>query len=144
MRYFKVLRPRLQDNSIPQSQHSNLPPGTWSQGEHELLVSLRAAGKSWAEIARKIPNRSLVACERHWVYYRRQCGSGRPKRWTEQEKETLVSLANTIGPRWFEIAKMFPGRTECACEHIYKDYRGEEDGTSGPSREDWMCHWDSK
>lgn len=117
----------------------------WSQQEDQLLVSLHIAGEKFAEIAQKIPNRSVSSCRTRW----QKLVGCRPellKRWTILEKNTLESLFNILGPRWHDIAKELPGRTHQACErHYYHELDcGDKVEASGPSREDWISHWNSE
>ena len=124
--------------------HSN-----WSQKEDQLLVNLHTAGEDWAEIAGKIPNRSKAGCINRWgnlVHCHPELSKIRRQRcrWTKLEKEILVSLVNAIGPRYYEIAKNLPGRTERACKIFYAKHCAKETETSGPSREYWLRSWDSE
>ncbi|CAD6574114.1 MAG: hypothetical protein ASARMPREDX12_006386 [Alectoria sarmentosa] len=119
------------------------PGYRWSQREDQLLISLHVAGEGFAEIAQKIPNRSESGCKRRW-HKIKDCRPELLKRWTILEEKTLVSLFNTLGPRWHGIAKELPGRTHQACEkHYYERTCSGKVGASGPSREDWISHWDN-
>lgn len=136
-RWQAYLKPRLGDTFTT-------PGDRWSQREDQLLISLHIGGEGFIEIAQKIPNRSWEACKKRW----HQLKHRRPemvKRWTIAEEKTLVSLFNTLGPRWHIISKEIPGRSLRACEqHYYRRTCGGKVEASGPSREDWPSHWDSK
>lgn len=153
----KLLPSRTED-SIAQRwrRHLNLTPlreySKWSSEEDQLLITLHNSHRGredWAEIARKIPNQSKAGCILRWVKLR-HCHPDLSKgvrfgdKWSKLEKEKLLSLVNTIGRRWYEIAKKLPGRTEIACEQMYAKHRAEIDGTSGPSREYWERSWDGR
>ncbi|KAF6220006.1 hypothetical protein HO133_003831 [Letharia lupina] len=126
---------------LPKFKSPNPPESKWSQYEDRLLGSLRTARKDWAEIAQQIPNHSRYGCRQRWTQDLHYHSS---KKWTKQEKETLMSLVKTVGYRWYEIAKFIPGRTGVACRCCYVRYWGEEDGEGGPSPEDWIDIWDSE
>lgn len=136
-RWVDYLKTRLEDTFTA-------PKYRWSQREDQLLISLHVAGEGFAEIAQKIPTRSETGCKRRW-YQIKGCRPGSRKRWTTLEEQTLVSLYNTLGPRWHAIAKELPGRTHHACQKRYYEptFSGKV-GASGPSREDWISHWDSE
>ncbi|KAI4267135.1 MAG: hypothetical protein LQ337_008493 [Flavoplaca oasis] len=44
----------------------SLPVRPWTQEERHLLRQLKASGKSWAEIAKQLPNRTLGAIQVYW------------------------------------------------------------------------------
>lgn len=148
------LLPSRKETSVMKRWRKHLKPGErrntrWSQAEDQLLTTLHNAHRGpegWTKVAQKMPNRSEASCKNHWSKLLR-CdpdlakGVNFENRWTKLEREKVVSLVNAIGPRWYEIAKELPGRTEGACHSAYAKFCAEE---SGPSREYWLRSWDGK
>lgn len=135
-RWYNHLKSSHEDTLTVRSQN-------WSQREEQLLVSLHTAGESFAQIAQKISNRSREACQARWHQIKPH--RHELKRWTRAEDKTLVSLFSTLGPRWYNIAKELPGRSSRACRNRY--YRrtcDKEYEANGPSRKEWISHWESK
>ena len=132
-RWQNYLKPRL-----------DVPSRKWSQREAQLLVSLHGAGETFIKIAQKIPNRSAYSCQGRW-WKLKGCRPELRRRWTTLEKTTVVSVFNTLGPRWHDIAEELPGRTHNACKDIISELAcGGKVGASGPLPDDWISHWDSE
>lgn len=123
----------------------------WTAEDLALLQDLRSQGSSWRDISKAIPGHSTNACKTHW--YKETEGIqgtlleyGRGATcvpWSTQEVETLVSLYNTIGPRYQEICKHLPGRTAFACQSCLLKCT-KEDGVGGPPSEFWKDFFASK
>ena len=129
----------------------------WTAEEIALLQNLRGQGTSWKKISKELPGHSPNACRTHWYKeaegiqgalsehdLKGSCFKGVDcLHWSTREVETLVSLYNTIGPRYQEICKHLPGRTEMACEsRLLKCTK--EDGVGGPPSEFWEDYFASK
>ena len=94
----------------------------WSPQEEQLLVSLRAGGKDWDEVSKRLPGRSLWACQKRHGYIRHRNGHGEScsgSSWTKTEVEDLMALVEREGTQWSKIAESFPGRSPEACRIRY-------------------------
>ena len=107
----------------------------WTSEEIAVLTQLRAEGNDWDDISQKVPGHPSNACRTQWYKEtegiggkQRIHGSSHPGRWSAEEVDTLVTLFNTIGPRWEEICKYFPGRTACACYATFNKKSKTVDG----------------
>ena len=130
----------------------------WTAEDLALLQNLRSQGSSWKNISKELPGHSPNACKTHWyketegiqgTLSESSLGGNRIKGvilvpWSTREVETLVSLYNTIGPRYEEICKHLPGRTAVACESHLRLRCTEEDGVGGPPSEFWKNYFESK
>lgn len=66
--------------------------------------------RDWVLIASMMPGRSPKQCRDRFCNYlseERQIGP-----WTTEEDELLLSLLKKIGPKWVEISKQIPQRSE--------------------------------
>ena len=95
---------------IPESGGRCYP---WNQEEDRVLRSLRESGKTFGEIAKKIPNRSRYACE-HRFEFIRQDSRKRRYDWEEWEERLLVS-GYFAGLTWEGISRSITRRTKGAC-----------------------------
>ena len=92
----------------------------WSPREEQLLVSLRAGRKAWDEISKRLPGRSIEACQIRYRYIRHRDGLQEPGYvWTKSEVENLGSLVKRTGKNWSKIAEKFPTRSPEACKLRY-------------------------
>ena len=130
----------------------------WTAEDLALLQNLRSQGSSWNKISKELPGHSSNACRTHW--YKETEGIQGPLSeyglggncikgvncitWSTREAETLVSIYNTIGPRFEEICKHLPGRTAAACESHLRLKCTKEDGVGGPPSEFWKEYFESK
>ena len=141
-------------------------PRRWTLREDQLLKSLRRSGQRWTQIAKNFPDCTVKQCivRGHHVLHPQ-----RTKSWTEceerykemdgikdssyrrisniwsaHERDTLIALHNTIGPRWEEIWKHIPGRTEAACEAYHRKNCTKEDGVGDAPSEYWQNYFMSK
>ena len=103
----------------------------WSPREEQLLVTLRAGRKAWDKISKRLPGRSIEACQKRYRYIRHRDGHQTSDiSWTKPKVADLISLVNRIGPQWSEIAKSFPGRSPESCRlRYYKGYPPEHRNT---------------
>jgi hypothetical protein len=80
----------------------------WTEAEDEEIRAGVAAGEATAEIAKRLPGRTLGAVKQRRTALR--AGEPCSERWTEAEDAALrESLAS--GKRWKEIAEGLPART---------------------------------
>ena len=117
----------------------------WTPEDEQRLDSLyRSHPDDWEHIASHFTDRTWLGCKMHWqARIRGPIANPRP-RWKKIEIETLVDLYNTIGPRWREIAKHIPGRTEATIEEKFYIDRGKWDGLGGPASKYWEDYFESK
>ena len=117
----------------------------WTSEELTLLAHLRAEGSSWEQISQKIPGHRSNACRTQW-YKETEGIQGCSQRnlWSAEEIDTLVALYNTIGPRWEEICKHIPGRTESGCYGQFRKRCTKEDGVGDAPSEYWINYFMSK
>ena len=125
------------------------PDEAWTAEDLALLVDLRSQGSSWKDISKRFPQYSINACRTHW--YKETEGIPGPlfrrrfrNLWSAGEVKTLVSLYNTIGPRYEKICKHLPGRSAAACINYLHERCTEEDGVGGPPSEFWKEYFASK
>lgn len=122
--------------------HASDQDRPWTSEELALLAYLCSEGRDWDEISRELPEHSSNACKTQW-YKETEGIKGPPKHqgtndtWSAAEVDLLVTLYNTIGPRWQEICKHIPGRTEFACRSWFKAKCTKEDGVGEPPSEVW-------
>jgi hypothetical protein len=88
----------------------------WREAEDEIIRAGVAAGEGSAEIAERLPGRTMKAVEHRRTALKIGVGRGEPRvcePWTEAEDAALrESFAS--GKTWKEIAEDFPGRTQSA------------------------------
>jgi transposase len=99
----------------------------WTEAEEEVIRKGVAAGETCAQIAERLPGRTLLAVKARRVALRE--GARVKERWTEAEDAALrEGLAS--GKSWKEIAKAFPGRTETAATiRRFRLTRGDGDAS---------------
>ena len=89
-----------------------LVKGPWSTNEDKLLrewVEQEGATK-WSACASRIPGRSGKQCRERW--HNTLNPDVKKGEWTPEEDKVIFELQGSIGPKWTEIAKHLPGRTE--------------------------------
>lgn len=79
--------------------------------EDEKLRELVAKyGKSWNDIAKRLPGRNVRQCRERWKHY---LSSDRAKSpWSNEEDILLFQKFMELGPKWTKIAKFFDNRTD--------------------------------
>ncbi|RUS23334.1 hypothetical protein BC937DRAFT_87345 [Endogone sp. FLAS-F59071] len=108
----KVQRSRSSPENGPNPSGRNV----WTQEDNALLLSERAKGLGWEEIAAKFSDRTAAGCKLHW--HKLQSRSGP---WTQEEVEALMRAVQECGDKfreaWKEVAvRSSNGRTWQACE----------------------------
>mmetsp|Transcript_10783 Transcript_10783/g.44897 ORF Transcript_10783/g.44897 Transcript_10783/m.44897 type:complete len:315 (+) Transcript_10783:314-1258(+) len=86
----------------------------WTPEEDAQLAKLyEQHGQRWAEIARHLEGRTDQQCMGRWR--RHLDPSVKKDAWTDPEDKKLMSLHESLGPRWSNISKMLTGRTAQQC-----------------------------
>ena len=97
-------------------QPSKKPPTTdcpVSPRPSQLAKLYEQHGQRWAEIARHLEGRTDQQCMGRWR--RHLDPSVKKDAWTDPEDKKLMSLHESLGPRWSNISKMLTGRTAQQC-----------------------------
>ena len=114
----------------------------------DMPTHLGAEGSGFDQISQEFPQHNSNACRRK--HYKEADGikDGRDRRrdeiWSAQEKDTLIALHSTIGPRWEEIQKHIPGRTEGACREYFRRHRTKKDEVGNAPSKYWQDYFMSK
>lgn len=84
----------------------------WTDEENEILLDLRKAGKSWEEIDKVLPGRSVVAIMMHYAYLKKDKKAPKSvsRRFSAEEDKLLLELAEADVPMK-ERVKYFDNRT---------------------------------
>ena len=98
-RWCKILKP-------------GLVKGAWSEREDRLLRGWveRMGPCKWADCALTIEGRTGKQCRERWM----NALSPDIKKggWSEEEDRLIFELYSAVGPKWTDIARRLPGRTE--------------------------------
>mmetsp|Transcript_38293 Transcript_38293/g.97904 ORF Transcript_38293/g.97904 Transcript_38293/m.97904 type:complete len:580 (-) Transcript_38293:422-2161(-) len=88
--------------------------GAWTEDEDALLAEMQAkVGNRWSTVALHIPGRTGQQCAQRWRH--KVNPNIRKEKWSEEEDRVLEALVAEIGPRWADIARRCPGRTDQQC-----------------------------
>lgn len=87
--------------------------------EDEILKNLvDQFGKSdWGTIAQHFQNRTARQCRDRWKHY--LSPDVMTGNWTEEEDQLLLRQVQEMGPRWSNIAVLFPHRTDIGVKNRY-------------------------
>jgi hypothetical protein len=83
-----------------------------------LLDVVRARGSTnWQDIAAYFPGRNARQCRERWTNYVNPALL--KSEWTEAEDQVLLQTYREIGPKWFVIASLLPGRAKNSVKNRY-------------------------
>jgi len=93
--------------------------GPWLKSEDDCLRQLVRQGgaHSWVEISKKLSTRSPKQCRER--YHQNLKPTLRHDPISQEEGETIMRLVSEIGPKWAEIARKLPGRSDNAVKNWY-------------------------
>jgi hypothetical protein len=84
---------------------------------------------NWAEVARHMPGRNARQCRERWTNYINP--NLVKSEWTEADDELLVESYSEVGPKWFIIAGLLPGRARNDVKNRYFTLRRRAQFESG-------------
>lgn len=86
--------------------------GSWTREEDEIIIKwVKEKGPSqWSSLADLLPGRIPKQCRERWC--NRLDPNINRSSWTQEEDTILINTMKAIGPKWAEIARHLPGRTD--------------------------------
>jgi hypothetical protein len=102
---------------IPQEKHHSRC--RFSPEEDDLLRTLVAqlGTQDWTAISRHFLRRSPRQCRDRWKHY--LSPDLLPEIWSDADNDLLFAKVAELGPRWAQIALLFPGRTDIRVKNHY-------------------------
>jgi hypothetical protein len=100
-------------------RHSVRPKSKFEPFEDALLLDIvsRLGASNWSEIAAYIQGRNARQCRERWTNYVNP--NLAKNEWTEAEDEILLQTYQEIGPKWFVITGLLPGRGKNSVKNRY-------------------------
>ena len=98
--------------SIVTPSHRPHPRVKFSSVEDAMLTNLvnEYGENNWEMISKLMPNRNPRQCRERWTNYLSPTISKSP--WTPEEDRLLQQKHQELGPKWVNICKFFPNRTD--------------------------------
>jgi hypothetical protein len=96
--------------------------GKWTDEEDVLLSrAVKKHGKNWMIVARGVPGRSNIQCQKRWtasVVHSRQWKTGE---WTAEEDAMLTTAIKEHGKNWGIVAESVPDRSHAQCRRRFEE-----------------------
>jgi hypothetical protein len=103
---------------------TNYRVGKWTDEEGAMLTkAVKIHGKNWIAIAKEIPGRSNIQCQKRWtaaVVHNRDWATGD---WTAVEDAMLTAGVKQHGRSWGMVAGEVPNRSHAQCRQRFEERR---------------------
>ena len=92
----------------------------WSTREDNKLRQLVIifGNNNWRELAKKMDGRNSRQCRERWQYYLNPYINRGI--WTKEEDKLILQKRDELGPKWMDIQKFFPFRTDAMIKNRYR------------------------
>jgi hypothetical protein len=102
--------------------NTNYRIGKWTEDEGAMLTkAVKLHGNNWIAIAKEIPGRSNIQCQKRWtsaVVHNRVWATGD---WTAAEDAMLTSGVKQHGRSWGMVAGEVPNRSHVQCRQRFEE-----------------------